>query len=87
MGAEGAANIIFKSEIDAAPPEQKKEVRRQKIEEYRAKFSRPYLAAKRGFINGVIAPRETRWLLVQALEMTLRQRKDRPERKHGNIPL
>ncbi len=87
MGAEGAANIIFKSEIDAAPPEQQKAVRQQKIDEYRAKFSRPYLAAKHGFVNAVIAPRETRWTLVQALEMTLRQRKDQPERKHGNIPL
>jgi len=87
MGAEGAANIIFKNEIEAAPAEQQAAVRQQRIAEYRSTFGRPYLAATRGYVSAVIAPRETRWQLVQALEMTLRQRKDKPERKHGNIPL
>jgi len=87
MGAEGAANIIFRKDIKAAPEDQQKEVRQQKIDEYRHKFSRPYLAAKQGLIDGIISPRESRWQLIQGLEMTLRQHKERPHKKHGNIPL
>jgi propionyl-CoA carboxylase beta chain len=87
MGAEGAANIIFRHDIEAAPDDQREMVRKAKIDEFRRKFSRPYLAAKQGLIDAIIAPQEARWMLIQSMEMTIRQRKERPERKHGNIPL
>jgi acetyl-CoA carboxylase carboxyltransferase component len=87
MGAEGAANIIFRHDIEAAADSERETVRKAKIDEFRRKFSRPYLAGKQGLIDTIIAPEDARWMLIQALEMTIRQRKDRPERKHGNIPL
>jgi acetyl-CoA carboxylase carboxyltransferase component len=87
MGAEGAASIIFQRDIEAAAESEREAVRKTKIDDYRRKFSRPYLAGKQGLIDTIIAPREARWMLIQALEMTIRQRKERPERKHGNIPL
>ncbi len=87
MGAEGAANIIWRREINEAPEERRDEVRDAKVDEFRRQFSRPYTAGKQGLIDAIIAPEEARWMLVQALEMTIRQRKDRPDRKHGNIPL
>ena len=87
MGAEGAANIIFRREIEAAEDSQREIIRKAKIDEFRRKFSRPYLAGKQGLIDMIIAPEEARWMLIKALEMTIRQKKHRSERKHGNIPL
>jgi acetyl-CoA carboxylase carboxyltransferase component len=87
MGAEGAANIIFRHDIEAAVDSQRETVREAKIDEFRRKFSRPYLAGKQGLIDMIIAPNEARWMLIRALDMTIRQRKERPDRKHGNIPL
>ncbi len=85
MGAEGAANIIFRKEIKSAPnPE---EVRRQKIEEYRKKFANPYVAAKRGFVDRIIKPEETRLALVESLSMALTKREGRPKKKHGIMPV
>ncbi len=85
MGAEGAANIIHRKEIRAAPdPKQKKE---EKIREYRQLFATPYIAASRGYIDQVIVPRETRVRLYEALEALLRKRDTRPPKKHGNIPV
>ena len=85
MGAEGAVNILYKRELDAA-----KDVaaaRAAKIAEYREKFANPYIAANRGFIDEVIRPRETRRKLIAALA-TLDTKRDRnPPKKHGNIPL
>ncbi|GAW94257.1 acyl-CoA carboxylase subunit beta [Calderihabitans maritimus] len=85
MGPEGAANIIFRKEIQAAdnPPE----VRQQKIQEYREKFANPYVAASRGFIDIVLDPKETRPYLIKALETLLTKRENRPGKKHGNIPV
>ncbi|MEM2028829.1 MAG: carboxyl transferase domain-containing protein [Candidatus Bathyarchaeia archaeon] len=85
MGAEGAANIIFRKEIQSASnPE---EVRRQKIEEYREKFANPYVAAKRGFVDRVIKPEETRPALIESLVMALSKREARPKKKHGVMPV
>ncbi|ARP43381.1 methylmalonyl-CoA carboxyltransferase [Geobacillus sp. 47C-IIb] len=85
MGPQGAANIIFASEIANSPnPE---ETRAQKIEEYREKFANPYVAAKYGMIDDVIDPRDTRIKLIQALEMLRCKHEERPKKKHGNIPL
>ena len=85
MGPDGAANIIFRKEISEAPnPE---EARKEKIQEYRDKFSNPYVAASRGYIDDVIQPSTTRARLVNALEMLSNKRESRPVKKHGNIPL
>lgn len=85
MGPEGAANIIFRKEITTAPNQA--EARNQKIEEYRDKFSNPYIAAARGYVDDVIEPSSTRSRLVNALEMLAGKREGRPAKKHGNIPL
>jgi acetyl-CoA carboxylase carboxyltransferase component len=85
MGPEGAANIIFRREISSAEnPEAK---RQEKIEEYRANFSNPYQAAKRGYVDRVINPRDTRPNIIAAFEMASTKRDQRPRKKHGNIPL
>ncbi|MGE8204442.1 acyl-CoA carboxylase subunit beta [Heyndrickxia sp. NPDC080065] len=85
MGPEGAANIIFAKEIQNS--DNPEETRKQKIEEYREKFANPYVAASRGMVDDVIDPRETRIKLIQALEMMRNKKEERPDKKHGNIPL
>lgn len=85
MGAEGAANIIFAREI--ANSDDPDSTRADKIEEYRAKFANPYVAASHGMVDDVIDPRETRIKLLQALEMMRNKQETRPKKKHGNIPL
>ncbi len=85
MGAEGAVDVLFKGEIDAAAdPKAKREELR---EEYRAKFSNPYQAASKGMVTDVIDPSETRGVLAMALRNTLSKRETRLPKKHGNIPL
>ncbi len=85
MGADGAANIIFRKEIAAA--DDPVAARNEKIEEYREKFSTPYVAAARGYVDDVIDPATTRIRLINALEMLASKRESRPSKKHGNIPL
>lgn len=85
MGAEGAANIIFAREISNS--DDPDSTRADKIEEYRAKFANPYVAASHGMVDDVIDPRETRIKLLQALEMMRNKQETRPRKKHGNIPL
>ena len=85
MGAEGAVNILYKRELDTA--KDVAAMRAAKVAEYREKFANPYVAAERGFIDEVIAPRQTRAKLITALS-TLETKRDRnPPKKHGNIPL
>jgi len=85
MGAEGAANIIYRKEIAEADDPIK--TRQEKIEEYRSKFSNPYVAAARGFVDDVIDPADTRQRIASTLEMLRSKRESRPAKKHGNIPL
>jgi acetyl-CoA carboxylase carboxyltransferase component len=85
MGPDGAINIIFRKEIDAAKDKEKK--RAELVKEYREKFANPYVAAGLGYIDKVIFPRETRPLICSGLEMLESKRKTRPPKKHGNIPL
>lgn len=85
MGAAGAANIVFKKEITSA--EDPSKAREQKIEEYREKFSNPYVAASRGYVDDVIEPSTTRARIINALEMLSSKKQEKPARKHGNIPL
>ena len=85
MGPDGAANILYKREMDAAKnPAALKE---EKTREYREKFANPYIAAERGYVDEVIEPRDTRRRLIQALEVLHTKRDSNPPRKHGNIPL
>lgn len=85
MGPDGAANIIFKKEITAS--ENPSETRKEKIQEYKDKFSNPYVAAARGYIDDVIEPADTRKRVIMALDMLSSKRENRPSKKHGNIPL
>lgn len=85
MGAKGAAEIIFKKEINSA--EDKELKLKEKEAEYAELFANPYSAAERGFIDEVILPKNTRRKLIKAFSMLEDKKVLRPERKHGNIPL
>jgi propionyl-CoA carboxylase beta chain len=85
MGAKGAAEIIFKREIDAA--ENKEEALKAKEKEYGDLFANPYRAAERGFVDDVILPEETRTKLIRAFSMLENKVANLPKKKHGNIPL
>ena len=85
MGPEGAVNIIFRRELERADDPATR--RTELIEEYTERFSNPFIAAERGFVDDVIEPEETRPRLIAALEMLLTKRETLPPRKHGNIPL
>ena len=84
MGPEGAANIIFKKEIDEA--ENPDEMRKIKVQEYIDKFANPYVAAAKGYIDSVIEPSETRHLLLHAIEVSTYKDEKRPMKKHGIPP-
>jgi acetyl-CoA carboxylase carboxyltransferase component len=85
MGAEGAVNIIHRKEIASAGDGDAK--RAELIADYSERFSNPYIAAERGYVDAVIEPQQTRAKLVKALEMLRSKRETIPQRKHGNIPL
>jgi methylmalonyl-CoA carboxyltransferase 12S subunit len=85
MGAEGAAEIVFRNEIAAATNKVSK--RKELIEEYRQTFANPYLAAGRRLVDDIIEPSTTRKYLAQALEALHAKRELRPPKKHGLIPL
>ena len=85
MGAEGAANIIFRDVIKNA--ENPAEMRTKMIAEYRDKFSNPYIAAAEGLVDQVIDPRQTRPQVIKALEMCFSKTRSRLPRKHGNFPV
>lgn len=85
MGAKGAAEIIFKREIDAAADPAAKLA--EKEAEYVANFANPYKAAARGFVDEVIHPRDTRRKLIKAFAMLENKAAKLPKKKHGNIPL
>lgn len=84
MGPEGAANIVFKKEIENAPDPEG--MRQRKIEEYKQKFANPYVAAAKGYIDEVIEPSETRSRLLHALDISRNKVAYRPEKKHGIPP-
>jgi len=84
MGPEGAANIIFRKEITEAEDPEK--MRKQKVKEYKEKFANPYVAAAKGYVDSVIEPRETRRLLLHAIEVSKNKVDNKPEKKHGIPP-
>ena len=85
MGPEGAVNILYKRELEAASDSD--QLRKQRIEEFREKLANPFIAASRGFIDEVIQPRTTRPRLIAGLASLDGKRDKNPPKKHGNIPL
>ena len=85
MGPEGAVNIIFRDELQAAADPVA--ARARYVTEYREKFANPVNAAALGYLDEIIRPRQTRQRLCSALAMLANKRQERPVRKHGNIPL
>lgn len=85
MGAEGAVEIVFRKEVEAA--DDKPARRAELIEQYRSTFSTPYVAAGRRLVDDIIEPADTRKHLAQALEYLQTKRDHRPPKKHGLIPL
>jgi propionyl-CoA carboxylase beta chain len=81
MGAEGAVNILYRREIAD------ESARAEKIAEYKERFANPFIAAERGFVDDVIAPRQTRRRVIRALRMLENKVDTTPRKKHGNIPL
>ncbi|MEV1012097.1 acyl-CoA carboxylase subunit beta, partial [Streptomyces sp. NPDC049881] len=84
MGAEGAANVIFRRQIAAA--EDPEAMRARMVKEYKAELMHPYYAAERGLVDDVIEPGETRSVLISTLAMLRTKHADLPVRKHGNPP-
>lgn len=84
MGPEGAANIIFRNEIQSA--ENPDEVRQAKIQEYKEKFANPYVAAAYGYIDAVIDPGETRKFIIHSMNIATQKNEQRPYKKHGIPP-
>ena len=85
MGAEGAAEIVFRREIDAAEDQAAR--RKELVDEYRDTFSNPYVAAGRRLVDDVFEPADTRRVVARALESLHSKRELRPQKKHGLIPL
>jgi len=85
MGAQGAAEIIFKKEIDAS--DDKVQALKEKVDEFTEKFANPYLAAERGFIDDIIEPKDTRKKLIYYFKILENKVDTNPKKKHGNIPL
>ncbi|HEX5594746.1 MAG TPA: carboxyl transferase domain-containing protein, partial [Micromonosporaceae bacterium] len=85
MGAQGAVNILHRSELAAA--EDPAALRAEKIQEYEQTLANPYIAAERGYIDAVITPSETRAHIVRGLRLLRTKRETLPPKKHGNIPL
>jgi propionyl-CoA carboxylase beta chain len=87
MGPEGAANIVYKRELDRVPEAEREKTRREKIDDFRERFANPYVAAERGYVDAVIEPSQTREKLIAALRSLENKRDTNPRKKHGNIPL
>ena len=85
MGAQGAVNIIHRKLLAAASDPEA--LRQQLIQEYEDELVNPWLAADRGYVDQVIAPRDTRRKIVRGLRTLRTKRQTQPPKKHGNIPL
>ena len=85
MGPEGATDIVYRREIQAAADPVAR--RAELIDDYKERFANPWVAAERGYIDAVIEPAETRRKLIAGLDMLSSKREELPHRKHGNVPL
>src|SRR5262249_56892883 len=84
MGPGGAVNILSRRELPADAPA---ESRAEKVAEYTSNFANPYIAARRGYVDDIIEPTETRSRLIAAFQLLEGKRAAMPRKKHGNIPL
>ncbi len=85
MGPEGAANIIFRREIEAsADPDA---TRAEKVREYEEKFANPYVGASKGYVDAIVEPEKTREALIRGLNLSRNREYGKVERRHGNMPL
>ena len=89
MGAQGAVNILYRKELakTAETGRSVEDARAQFVKQYEDALANPYVAAERGYVDGVIAPHETRLEVVKALRLLRSKRELLPSKKHGNIPL
>lgn len=85
MGPKGAVEIIFKKEINSSDDKESK--LNEVLNDYIEKFTNPYIAAERGFIDDIILPRETRMKIVQSFQLLKNKVDSNPKKKHCNIPL
>ena len=85
MGAEGAVAVIGRREISGADDPDAK--RKELVADYEERFSNPYVAANRGYLDDVIDPVDTRPKIIAALKMLRNKTDSMPAKKHGNIPL
>jgi propionyl-CoA carboxylase beta chain len=85
MGAQGAVNILYRSELAAA--EDPAALRAELVNEYEDTLANPYIAAERGYVDAVIAPSQTRAQVIRGLRALRSKRESLPPKKHGNIPL
>jgi acetyl-CoA carboxylase carboxyltransferase component len=85
IGPDAAVEIVHRRELLEAPEPQRR--RSELIAEYTERFTNPYVAAERGYVDDVIDPADTRGVLAAGLEMLISKREDLPKRKHGNVPL
>ena len=85
MGPKGAVEIIFRKQLLQSDNVEEEMAKYEK--EYRDKFANPYVAAKKGYIDDIIEPQNTRYKIIMALEMLKNKREKLPFKKHGNIPL
>jgi len=88
MGAKGAVEVLYSKEAKAiTDPEEKAKFIKEKEEDYKEKFANPYVAAKYGYIDDVIEPRNTRFRIIRALQMLATKKDSNPPKKHSNLPL
>lgn len=88
MGAKGAVEVLYSKEMNALEtPEERAKFSSEKEEEYKEKFANPYVAAKYGYIDDVIEPRNTRFRIIRALQMLATKKDVNPPKKHSNLPL
>ncbi len=85
MGAEGAVGVLYAKDLKGA--EDPAALKKEKEDEYTKLFANPYQAAKYGYIDDVIEPRNTRFRVIRALQMLATKKETNPAKKHGNIPL
>jgi acetyl-CoA carboxylase carboxyltransferase component len=88
MGPKGAIEVLYQKELSAIEnPDDKAKFFAEKEQEYRDKFANPYVAAKHGYIDDVIEPRNTRFRVIRAFQMLASKKDTNPLKKHDNIPL
>jgi acetyl-CoA carboxylase carboxyltransferase component len=88
MGPKGAVEVLYAREASKIEdPQARRDFLKAKEDEYKDKFANPYIAAKHGFIDDVIEPRNTRFRVIRAFRMLATKKDNNPPKKHGNIPL